>query len=352
MTRLTIPLALFVLAIGCDPAPPDDTPDADPTPADPCANAAQIMGVTPEPGDESLYTDRVEVTWDAVPVNPALIVTDEAGDAIPGEVTEDDNGRTLHFTADAIFTASSTVNVEVTFDCLEEPAVWSFSTGPYGQELDDPNDLIDRVLLIDLGSADIVEPKGVGPLLEGFVADVYVLFHLMDVSDFAADELHVMGAIGELDGGDVVQDMCSETIPLTFGQDGVIDTADDLPARWDDPWLRIGPTDLTLDVQGTVATINDLNLELLFHPQATGFVGGSLAGSVDTRELISLVDSEDPNAICDLAEKVVGVSCIDCGGGEPYCLSLLAENIQGEMLWDGGLTPRTEEDVDNDAACQ
>lgn len=352
MTRLTLPLALAAFAVGCgstpDPGPADDT---DPTP-DPCANAPQLMGVSPEPGDESLYTDTVEATWDAVPESPMLIVTDADGAAIPGQITDDDNGRTLRFTADEIFTASSTVNVEVTWVCLEESAVWSFGTGPYGETLDDPNELIDRVLLIDLGSADIVEPAGVGPLLEGFVTDVYVLFHLMDVSDFTQDELHVMGAIGELVGGDVVQDVCSETIPLTFGQDAELGTADDLPARWDDPWLRIGPTDLTLDVQGTVATVNDLNLEMLFHPEATDFVGGRLAGRIDTRQLISLVDSEDPNAICALAEKVVGVGCIDCGDGEPYCLSLVAENIQGAMLWDGGLTPITADDIDNNAACQ
>ena len=351
MTRLSLPLALSLLLAGCTPDTPDPDPVEEPTP-DPCANAAQLMSVSPEPDKDGLYTDTVEVTWDAVPEEPVLAVTDAAGDAIDGVITEDDNGRTLRFTASTVFAASTTVHVSVDWVCFDDVAEWTFGTGPYGAPLDDPNTLIDRVMLLDLGSADIVEPAGIGPLLEGFVADVYVLFHLMDVSDFAADELHIMGALGALDGSDVVQEMCTETIPLTFGQDGIIDTADDLPARWEDPWLRVGPTDLTLEVEGTEATVRDLDLEMLFHPEGTDFVGGRLAGSIDTRQLISLVDSEDPNAICELAEKVVGVSCVDCGGGEPYCLGLVAENIQGDMLWDGGLTPLTADDVDANADCE
>ena len=134
--------------------------------------------------------------------------------------------------------------------------------------------------------------------------------------------------------------MCAETIPLTFGQDGVIDTADDLPARRDDPWLRIGPTDLTLDVDGTVATIRDLDLERLFHLPGRGLRGWT-PGRQRRHPAAHLAGGlRRPNAICELAEKVVGVSCVDCGGGAPYCLGLVNENIQGDMLWDGGLTLR------------
>ena len=197
MKRLTLPLALALL-VGCTPDTPDPDPVEEPTP-DPCANAAQLMSVSPEPDKDGLYTDTVEVTWDAVPEEPVLAVTDAAGDAIDGVITEDDNGRTLRFTASTVFAASTTVHVSVDWVCFDDVAEWTFGTGPYGAPLDDPNTLIDRVMLLDLGSADIVEPAGIGPLLEGFVADVYVLFHLMDVSDFAADELHIMGALGALE---------------------------------------------------------------------------------------------------------------------------------------------------------
>ncbi|MCO4769101.1 MAG: hypothetical protein KDA24_03670 [Deltaproteobacteria bacterium] len=349
MNRLAL-LACAALLTAC---PEGDTPsptDDDDATEDPCANSAGLLSVEPEQDAEDLYTDTVSATWDAVPLTPTLVVTDANGDEIGGAIEEADNGRTLIFTATEVFAASSVVTATAATECMEA-ASWSFSSGPYGGNLDAPEDLIDRVFDIDLGSADIVEPAGIGGLLQGFIADVYVLFQMMDVSDFTAGELHVMGALGELGADGVEQDMCTESLPLTFGQDGELGTADDVLATWEDPYLRVGPTDLTLEVEGTEATIEDLFLEMLFHPQATSFVAGRLEGMIDTRPLVGLLDSEDPSAICELAEETVGISCIDCGGGEEFCLRIVAENIQGEMLSDTGLATVTEEDIDNNADC-
>jgi len=348
--RTSLILILSLAAAGC---PPVEQPanDDDSTEADPCATAAGVLSVTPEFDAENVYTDTVSVTFDAVPANANLTVT-SGGAPLDGTISTDDNDRTIIFTAAEIFPASSTITANVTTDCIAE-APWTFDTGPHGTDLVDEMDLVDRVFEIDLGSANIVEPEGVGALLQGFLTDVYVLFQITNESDFGAGELHVMGALGQKDEDDAtVQDLCEETLPLTYGQDGVIDTKDDVLAGWEDPYLRVGPTDLTLEVEGTEATVQQLFLEMLFHPDAVDFVAGRLEGSIDTRPLVGLLDSEDPAAICDLAEETVGIQCEDCGGGEMFCLSLVAEDLQGEMLFDGGLTPRSEQDIADDPNCE
>ncbi len=351
-TSLILLLGLGLTAGCSDPGNNEPANDDDSTEEDPCEGAARVLNVSPEGGDDNVYTDTVSVTFDAVPANAVLTVTDGEGNPIAGSTSTEDNDRTIVFTADAIFPASTTITANVTTDCIPD-APWSFETGPHGAVLTDETELIDRVFEIDLASADIVEPAGIGALLQGFLADVYILFQITSESDFVGGELHVLGALGEKNEDDeTVQDMCTESLPLTYGQDGELGTDDDVVAGWQDPYLRVGPTDLTLEVEGTEATIQGLFLEMLFHPDAIDFVGGRLEGSVDTRPLVGLLDSEDPNAICDLAEETVGIECEDCGGGEEFCLSLVAENLRGTMLFDGGLTPVTEDDIDNNPDCE
>ncbi len=345
-------LSIGLVAMGCptagdddDSAPGDDDDSTEP----PCAG---ILGTSPEPADDGVFTSKVSVTWDAVPENGNLSVADEAGAAVTGNITEDDNGRTLIFDAGDAFAASTTFNVTVTQDCADD-VPFSFTTGPYGDTVGTEDNLIDRVFHLDLGSATFTEPPAVGPLLQGFLVDVYVVFQATSDSDLANGDMHIMGAIGELDGGDIVQDSCGETLGFTLGPDGIAGTADDTPAAWDNPLMDLQADLLSLSVQGVSADIQDLEITALFHPDLTNFVGGTFAGVLDTRQLIGLVDSEDPNAICDLVEKTVGVSCEDCGNGEQFCLGVVAEDVSGNYLANlpNGLTPKSCVDIIDDAAC-
>lgn len=348
--RSTFPiLAACTLALaGCEAAP-DDQEEA-PTP-DPCAGAPGLLSVSPESDADDQYISSVSATWDAVPEDASLVLADDTGAAVTGTLTVEDSGRTLLLDFGAPLAPSTTYTATVGDACSDD-ASWSFSTGPFGDELDDEEALVGRVFSIDLGSADIVQPAGIGGLLSGLLTDEAILFELLDTSDFATGVLHVRGALGTQTTGGAEQDLCSETLPLTYGQDGELGTEDDVPASWTDPYLRVGPTDLTLEVEGTEATISDLFLEMLFHPNGESFVGGRLEGSIDTRPLVGLVDSTDPNAICALAEKTVGIACEPCPDGEDYCLTLEAVNIEGEREWDGGLIPRTQAEIDEDPVCQ
>lgn len=349
-TLLVLSLGLVAVAPGC-PTTGDDDDDSTASDDDDAA-CAGILSVDPEQDDSDVFGDKVAVTWDAVPSGGSIAVTDSAGAAVSGAITDDDNGRTLIFTANATFAASGTFGVTISQDCADDVA-YDFTTGPYGDPVGAESDLIGRAFNLDLASATFVEPVGVGALLQGFLVDVYVIFNPNSDSDLANGEMHITGAVGELDGGDIVQDLCNETLPFTTGPDGIVGTSDDSPADWNNPDMTLEAKSLELAVQGVSATIQDLLITAKFHPELTGFVGGTFAGAIDTRPLVGLLDSEDPNAICDLVEETVGISCEDCGGGENFCLGIVAEDVSGSYLSniEGGLTNRSCVDVIDDAAC-
>lgn len=349
-TLLVLSLGLVAVAPGC-PTTGDDDDDSTASDDDDAA-CAGILSVDPEQDDSDVFGDKVSVTWDAVPSGGSVAVTDSAGAAVSGAITDDDNGRTLIFTANATFAASGTFGVTISQDCADDVA-YDFTTGPYGDPVGEESDLIGRAFNLDLASATFVEPVGVGALLQGFLVDVYVIFNPNADSDLANGEMHITGAVGELDGGDIVQDLCNETLPFTTGPDGIVGTSDDSPADWNNPDMTLEAKSLELAVQGVSATIQDLLITAKFHPELTGFVGGTFAGAIDTRPLVGLLDSEDPNAICDLVEETVGISCEDCGGGENFCLGIVAEDVSGNYLSNiaGGLTTRSCVDVIDDAAC-
>ncbi|MCO4769565.1 MAG: hypothetical protein KDA24_05995 [Deltaproteobacteria bacterium] len=347
-------LSLGLALAGCPATGDDDDAanDDDTVGNDDDAACAGILSVSPEQDETDVFGDKVAVTWDAVPTGGALAVTDEAGAAVAGSTTDDDNGRTLIFTADSTFTASTTFSVTISWDC-EADVAYDFTTGPYGDAVGTESDLIGRAFNLDLASADFVEPAGVGALLQGFLVDVYVIFNPTADSDLANGNMHIVGAVGELDGGDIVQDECNETLPFTAGEDGEVGTADDAPADWQNPDMELEADSLALSVQGVEAEIQDLLISAKFHPELTGFVGGTFAGKIDTRALVGLLDSEDPNAICDLVTETVGIECEDCGGGENFCLGVVAENVSGNYLDNipGGLTLRSCVDIIDDATC-
>ena len=327
----------------------DASGDDDDSTTGPCAG---ILEVAPEPDASGIFAARVTVTFDAVPQNGDLEVAEVGGGAVAGAQSDDDNGRTLIFTPSAAFAPNTSFEVTISQDCTDD-VTFEFTTGSFGDPVNPESALINRAYLIDLANATFTQPPGVGSLLQGFMADTYLLIQPAADSDLPNGEMHVMGAIGELDGGDVVQDWCAETLGWTAGSDGIVGTADDTPADWDNPVMTLEADELGFDVQGVTTTIEDLLLTAVFASDGASYVGGVFEGTIDTRGLVGLLDSEDPNAICDLVADTVGVSCTDCGGGEIYCLDVEAEDVGGTWLSNlfGGLTERTCSDIIDDSSC-
>ena len=290
-----------------------------------------ILATWPEPAEDDYYGDTVSITWDGVPQSGGVAVATAAGVALSGSMSDDDNGRTLIFTADQLFDSDTDFTVTISWACADD-VPYQFSTGPYGSSVSNESDLIDRPFHMDLASATFIEPPGVGPLLQGFLVDSYFLFNATADSDLPNGEMHVLGAVGVLDGGDIEQDFGAETMPFTHGPDEIVGTADDVPASWQNPTMDLSGGELAMDIDGVATVIEDFAMSATFHPQLTSYVGGTFAGTIDTRSLIGLLDSTDPNAMCDLLVKTVGVGCTDCGNGEVFCLDLAAEDMSGQWL--------------------
>ena len=322
---LLLPIAAFIA--GCPTADDDDSsgdgdnPDPD----------VVITEANPDPQDPNNFYFRSDiwVRFDRVPDMAEITVT-QGGTAIDGSTAESSGGTVLTFTPAAPLIPST--DYELTIHWMPNSAgdlTYAFQTGPYGNELATPEaTLVDSTYNIDLAAATFVEPPGIGPILQSQIGDIAILFMPTADSNFVAGELQILGALGEVTdpvNNTVIQTDCTETLAFTEQE----------PAVFDNPDMSVGPTDLEISIAGVSATINDLNITGTFHPDGTDMRGGTFAGSVDTRPLVDEIEEGgDDDAVCVLVEETIGVECEPCNddGTEPFCLSLLAEDIVAERI--------------------
>jgi len=106
------------------------------------------------------------------------------------------------------------------------------------EEVTDLSDVMGRDYLFDLGSADFVEPEGVGLLLAQYMADVFLSpIHIQAIDEQAGVLEAFVAHFGESG-----QDMCLPTTSLT----------DDHSGQWNNPFLALGPTDYPIHLGGGV----------------------------------------------------------------------------------------------------
>ena len=97
------------------------------------------------------------------------------------------------------------------------------------------------------------------------------------------------------------------------------------------PYLETQVELITLGYAGIDIPIEDFLLQATFSADGNTLGGGYISGIGDTRNLGALLGEDDPNAICELA-ATLGVNCQVCGDGEPYCLRLSAQDLDGSVL--------------------
>jgi hypothetical protein len=222
---------------------------------------------------------------------------------------------------------SSDYTATLTYACGEATASWSTSaTGaPTG------GGIVDSVYDLDLASGSWVLPSPeVGALLATQL-DVELLF--MPVS--ADTEIVMRGALGT--GADA-QDVCSPTIEFPA-------------ADFEDPFFQIASPLLTLEVAGYSIDVQDLDLQGSFTPNADGMDGASLKGVIDTRPLVDvLAPGGTEDSVCVLV-STFGVSCVDCGNGENFCLEVWVDSIEAASVGADPLVEITTADVEGNPAC-
>ena len=300
----------------------EDPPDTDV----PCDNTATLTTPEANATDVDPMT-TIEIEFDTRDMGVAVQV--DGGD-VTGALEWRNN--TLVFTPDVALTAGSTHRVEVTFDCGVES--WSFSTSEADQAVD-PGTLVGNTYVLELMEGNFVRPAGVGALLSQYVTRDL----LVGVAGATDESLALVSAVS-LDGSEPPeQDTCEASVALP-------------PAAFQgNPYFQVPPQDLSIEASGYTLTVQKLKLSGTFAPDGSSIEGASVAGSIDTRPLVPLVDPEGADdAVCQLVASL-GIECVDCPDGSgTYCLDLLVDDIPAPLT-DGTLIEQTQDEACDRAEC-
>ncbi|MBT3218207.1 MAG: hypothetical protein HN348_03880 [Proteobacteria bacterium] len=326
MTRYLAAFACLAI-IGCDPTEDDTDTDTD---DGVCENGV----VSTYPENNAYYRDTIEVTFKAKDDN-ATITVSTGGTDVPGVSVWSESGKTLVFTPTNALVPETTYDVAISYECGEPD--FSFTTSVVG-DASTAADLIDKTYVLDLASGRFVKPAGVGPLLQQYLTiDI-----LIGVTDANATTIEMLGALADDGSVAIVQDMCTESIAFPAAADFT-----------ENPYFSVGPDNTTISVMGYTISIDDLAISGAFAPDGTYIAGAVLAGAVDTRPLIPLIDeTQDDDYLCNLVGTMAGVECEACSDGTgDFCLTLLVTNIAADLEPDLTLVERTANDIAADASC-
>ncbi len=303
---------LTILALGLTACGNKDTSDSG---SGNSGNGGDACSVTvnstvPASGSTSAYY-RANVEFAlSDPDSTATITTD-----IAGHQGTSADGLTVSWVLDSPLTPNTAYTA--TLDYCGGSVPLSFTTSDLGTQIGDPTSLIGRTYVVALGNARITQPAGIGSVLSSYLTtDI-----LMGVNDLSGTSLTLLGAVAQSGVTPDVQNTCDPSIPFPVA---------DFSAQ---PFFTVGPQTTTLSVAGYDVEIDNLQVTGTFASDGTYFDGGTLSGTIDTRPLAPLIDSSgNEGAICDLAVNF-GASCEPCpSDGQPYCLTLVADQILAEQV--------------------
>ena len=113
-------------------------------------------------------------------------------------------------------------------------------------------------------------------------------------------------------------------------------------------WLH----DLAQGTHTVLGSHGKAALGVAFSPDGANITGAVLAGSIDTRPLVDLVEpggAED--AVCNLV-STFGIACEPCAGGGDFCLTLLVDSMAAAEVPGLTVIPVSEADIAADPNCQ
>ena len=302
--RRTTAIGLVCLG-ACGPTPP-------PEPG--VCRAVQIEASLPAAG----ATDAFVHTW--VRVQPQLLdpsttlyLTERDGRVVPGAAWQE--GGALWFDAADGLQVDTEYAATVSADCGSTTV--PFRTGWMGQPLEaDPTGQVYKLVL---EGANWMEPALILDAIEGVFGGVHVLVR----PTLTPGDLHLTVATGEEGDqtGEIVQDCRFDT------QELVLDP-------FVDPSFEARSEAFRVYVGGLEMVLEDLHFTGAF--SATGDrLQGQFRAMVDIRRLVPLIkEASDGDTACGVAERY-RQTCVPCPqSGEPYCLTAVVEDIDGQLLSD------------------
>lgn len=325
LTRLTA-LSLALFAFACNNEDKDGETDETDTNGGGTADCVLPSSTIPADGGTFFYKGVFVVTFesDAQAVSASFAL--DAGTLTAPEW--DNGGRTATFTASGL-TPSTGYTLTVTTDCADA-FTYAFTTDAFGNPVADVTTLVDNVYELDLGSANIVKPPGVGSLLGTLLDSLGDTAILFKVKSATATSINFFGGIGEKDAaGTITQDRCTPTFALD-------DTVTGATVLFENPYFEVNaPDGITLDVAGLSITLGSVLLSGAFAADGSSLGGARLAGQADARDLVDaladLLDVGSADEVCSLLGGF-GVACEPCSDGQNFCLTLDAQSIGAEKV--------------------
>jgi hypothetical protein len=345
--RTSFLLATMVLA-ACGDSKDDDTgADTDDTDAPTCVSG--IASTFPAQNDTAaFYRTSVEVTFNQDESDSSTLTLKDGGGAdVAGTVTYSADGKIAYFDPTADLMPSTQYTLTVAYSC-DKTADISFTTADFGTAVD-ASTLIGKTYSVDFLSGRITEPAGVGELLTGLLGGtdpIYILVGPTAITE--GGQIEMLGALGALDGTDIVQDVCTPSIVFPIAAD-----------YSENPFFTIEGEDVSLEVEGFALDIAQLALSGAFSADGTQIGGLAIDAFADTRGLVEVlgedlgIDPSNPAGLCTFISGLLPtVQCQDCGGGdEPYCLKLVIDSMVGVELPGVTLESLVQADVDANPAC-
>lgn len=241
------------------------------------------------------------------------------GERLPTTLEWDDSGVAATVTWEGWLEANTDYVLRIE-DCKQTTRI-PFRTSEYGRPLvDGPETLEDRTFLLNLQAAEWTEPAILSSLIRKQF-NTPVLLGVRYVDDTRIDVLGAPGLTDQL--GNVSQDILAPTwdFPLT-----------DFTTS---PFLELQVEAITLQYRNGSTLLDipveDFVLQLTFSADGTRTGGGVLMGLADSRNLGVLLGNDDPDALCAIAQPL-GVPCLPCADGGPYCLRIVGEDIEGDLV--------------------
>jgi len=322
MKRLAI-MAAGLMMFGCSSSKDSSSDDTGSGNASGC-DVKSVAPVYPasDGATDFYYRGVVEFGLDKPDDSASISLATSSGTDVDGTSVYNAETKRVSFTPKASLTPGGKYVATVS-TCIGDSSV-NFTTSALGESLvDGPEGLLDRTYVVDLGSANFVEPAGVGSLIGQFLTQNILLGVIA-----ADDEFMEMRGALSLESS-TAQDFCNPTIE--FPEPAVFNEA---------PYFQIGPQDTTLSAAGFDITIHDLRISGDFAPDYSYFGGGILEGEIDARDLVEvlvdqgLITDDDPAAVCELIQPF-GVVCAPCSSdGLEFCLNIYVNQI--EALEDAG----------------
>lgn len=324
-----------LLFVGCnkDKEAGDDTGDTSGT----VECTVRVSETVPAQDESFYYRGTIEVYFTEADDTATVTLLDSAGGEVSGTSSWDDSGTVLSFEPSSPLSPSSNYTLNISY-CYGAPSV-TFSTSELGAEAE-VDELAGKAYTIDLASATFVEPAGIG----GLIGDLLEQNILVGVVSADSSSLSMIGAISVT--GTTEQDTCTPSIDFPEADFS------------ENPFFSVGPEDTTIAVAGYSATIRGLEISGAFAPDLSYFGGGKLAGTIDSRDLLTIpdlleltgCDGTDDACLCDFIGGTGLATCSACSDGEDLCLKLLAKDIVAEEI-SGSLVVRTDADVAGDPEC-